>query len=266
MPRFDPHPELRPAIVTGASAGIGAATAAALAAAGHPVILAARRVERLVDLAAQLEAGGATALALPLDLADPASIDAFADRAADALGPVDILVNNAGVVEIMTGAGADPDEFAASVQVNLLGAHRLAARLAPAMVARGHGDVVFVTSDVVVRPRTKMAAYVTAKAGMEGLARAMQMELEGTGRAGGHGASGPVEHRAGHHLVRGRRQRRGGRLVRLGPHAPRRRAPPPQRGRRHRRHGHRPQGHPPHPHRGAARSPRPPRPHPRVSR
>jgi NADP-dependent 3-hydroxy acid dehydrogenase YdfG len=191
VPRFDPHPELRPAIVTGASAGIGAATATALAAAGHPVILAARRVERLVDLAAQLEATGATALALPLDLADPASIDAFADRAADALGPVDILVNNAGVVEIMTGAGADPDEFAASVQVNLLGAHRLAARLAPAMVARGHGDVVFVTSDVVVRPRTRMAAYVTAKAGMEGLARAMQMELEGTGVRVGMVRPGP---------------------------------------------------------------------------
>ncbi len=115
MPRFDPHPELRPAIVTGASAGIGAATAVALARAGHPVILAARRVERLADLAAELEADGATALALPLDLADPASIDAFADRAAAALGPVDVLVNNAGVVEIMTGAGADPDEFAASM-------------------------------------------------------------------------------------------------------------------------------------------------------
>jgi NADP-dependent 3-hydroxy acid dehydrogenase YdfG len=191
VPRFDPHPDLRPAIVTGASAGIGAATAVALAAAGHPVILAARRVERLADLAAQLQADGATALALPLDLADPASIDAFADRAAEALGPVDILVNNAGVVEIMTGAGADPDEFAASVQVNLLGAHRLAARLAPAMVARGHGDVVFVTSDVVVRPRTRMAAYVTAKAGMEGLARAMQMELEGTGVRVGMVRPGP---------------------------------------------------------------------------
>lgn len=191
MPRFDPHPELRPAVVTGASAGIGAATAVALAAAGHPVILGARRVERLADLAARLEADGATALALPLDLADTGSIDAFADRAADALGAVDILVNNAGVVEVMTGAGADPDDFAASVQVNLLGAHRLAARLAPAMVARGHGDVVFVTSDVVVRPRTRMAAYVTAKAGLEGLARAMQMELEGTGVRVGMVRPGP---------------------------------------------------------------------------
>lgn len=191
MPRFDPHPQRRPAIVTGASSGIGAATAIALAAAGHPVVVAARRVERLDDLAAKLRADGAEALALPLDLSDPESIDRLAQDAGAALGPIDVIVNNAGVVDSMTGMGSDPDAFASSVHVNLLGAQRLSARIGPAMVERGHGDVVFVTSDVVVRQRTRMAAYVTAKSGLEGLARAMQMELEGTGVRVGMVRPGP---------------------------------------------------------------------------
>ncbi len=192
MPRFDPHPPPaeRPAVVTGASAGIGQATALALAAAGHPVVLAARRVERLDDLAAKITADGGRALALSLDLADPTSIDAFC-AAADGLGPVDVLVSNAGEVVPHTGVGAEPDDFARSVQVNLLGGQRLAARLGPGMVERGHGDVVFVTSDVVVRPRTRMASYVAAKAGLEGLARALQMELEGTGVRVGMVRPGP---------------------------------------------------------------------------
>lgn len=192
MPRFDPHPPTsdRPVVVTGASSGIGQATALALAASGHPVVLAARRAERLSDLAAKIEADGGRAQALSLDLAEPSSIDAFCAQA-DALGPIDVLVNNAGEVVPHTGIGADPADFARSVQVNLLGAQRLAARLGPAMVARGRGDIVFVTSDVVVRPRTIMASYVAAKAGLEGLARAMQMELEGSGVRVGMVRPGP---------------------------------------------------------------------------
>ena len=185
------QPARRPAVVTGASSGIGAATARALAAVGHPVVLGARRVERLHDLAEELNADGGTALALPLDLAEEASIDAFAADADRALGPIDIVVSNAGQIASQTALDMDPDDFARSVQVNLLGAQRLAARLGPAMVERGHGDLVFVTSDVVVRPRTHMSSYVAAKAGLEGLARAMQMELEGTGVRVGMVRPGP---------------------------------------------------------------------------
>ncbi len=191
MPRFDPHPDRRPAVVTGASSGIGAATATALSAAGHPVIVGARRVDRLEELAAKLRADGGEAVALPIDLADPTSIDAFAATAAGALGPVDIVVSNAGEVVPMMAVGADPDVFARSVHVNLLGAQRLVSRFGPNLVAQGHGDLVFVSSDVVVRPRTHMAAYVTAKAGLEGLCRAMAMELEGTGVRVGMVRPGP---------------------------------------------------------------------------
>lgn len=191
MPRYDPHPDRRPALVTGASSGIGAATARALAALGHPVVLTARRTDRLDSLAAELVAGGGEAVAVALDLADPASIDACAATAADTLGPLDVVVANAGQIASTTALADDPDDFARNVHVNLLGTQRLVARLGPAMVERGHGDLVFVTSDVVVRPRTHMASYVAAKAGLEGLARAMQMELEGTGVRCGMVRPGP---------------------------------------------------------------------------
>ena len=181
MPRYDPHPERRPALVTGASSGIGAATAEALAALGHPVILTARRIDRLEALAEKIVAAGGEAVALPLDLADAASIDACAAAATEAHGPLDVVVANAGRISSATALADDPDEFARNLHVNLVGTQRLLARLGPELVAQGHGDIVLVTSDVAVRPRTHMASYVAAKAGLEGLARAMQMELEGTG-------------------------------------------------------------------------------------
>jgi NAD(P)-dependent dehydrogenase (short-subunit alcohol dehydrogenase family) len=181
MPRFEPHPERRAAVVTGASSGHGLATALLLAEAGHPVVLGARRLDRLEDAAAKIVAGGGAAIAVPLDLTDDASIDAFAARADAELGPIEIVVSNAGDVLPATALGVDPDDFVRQVQVNVLGAHRLVRRLGPAMVERRRGDIVFVTSDVVRVPRTYMAAYVTSKHALEGLARAMQMELEGTG-------------------------------------------------------------------------------------
>jgi NAD(P)-dependent dehydrogenase (short-subunit alcohol dehydrogenase family) len=97
------------------------------------------------------------------------------------LGPIEVLVSNAG--EVLPGAAldVDPAELARQVDVNLFGAHRVVRALGRAMVERRRGDIVFVTSDVVRVLRTRMAAYVTAKHGLEGLARAMQMELEGTG-------------------------------------------------------------------------------------
>lgn len=180
MPRFEPHPDPRPAIVTGASSGIGAATALALAAAGHPVALGARRTDRLDDLAAKIVADGGEAIAVALDLTDDASIREFVRRAEDGLGPIEVLVSNAGDVQPITTT-ADPAEFARQMQVNLLGAQALVHEVVPAMVRRRRGDVVFVTSEVAHSPRTHMAAYVASKAGLEGFAAAMAMECEGTG-------------------------------------------------------------------------------------
>jgi NADP-dependent 3-hydroxy acid dehydrogenase YdfG len=186
------HPERRAAVVTGASSGFGQAIAELLAAHGHPVVLGARRVDRLEEMAAKIRADGGEALALPLDLADPASIDAFAADAEAQLGPIEIVVSNAGEVVLGSALEFDPDAFVAQMQVNLMGAQRLVSGLGPALVARQRGDIVFVTSDVVRLPRSQMAAYVASKHALEGLARAMQMELEGTGVRVGIVRPGPA--------------------------------------------------------------------------
>lgn len=181
MPRFGPHPQRRPAVVTGASSGIGRAIAVGLAGLGHPVVLGARRVDRCRELAEKIRADGGEAQALPLDLTDGESVDAFAAAAEAEHGPIEVVISNAGEVLPQATLATAPADFARQVHVNLLGAQRLVAGLAPAMVERGRGDVVFVTSDVVRVPRPRMAAYVTSKAGLEAMARVMQMELEGSG-------------------------------------------------------------------------------------
>ncbi|MFV0315786.1 MAG: SDR family oxidoreductase [Microthrixaceae bacterium] len=195
MPRFDPHPDTRPAIVTGASSGIGAATALALAEADHPVILGARRVERCAELADKIRAGGGRAEALKLDLAAPVGTDGhvagFVEAAGEVFGPIEVLVSNAGDVQPIP-AEADPAEFARQVQVNLLGAQALVHHVVPGMYERHRGDVVFVTSEVARDPRPTMAAYVASKAGLEGFARAMAMECEGTGVRVGIVRPGPA--------------------------------------------------------------------------
>lgn len=181
MPHFDPHPDRRPAVVTGASSGIGQATAVSLAAHGHPVVLGARRTDRCEETAAAIRADGGEAVALPLDLADAASIERFAAASVDALGQVEIVVSNAGQNRAGTTLATDPATFDDVLRVNVSGTHRLVLALVPAMVERTRGDIVFVTSDVAERPRPSMAAYVTSKWGLEGLVRSLQMELEGTG-------------------------------------------------------------------------------------
>jgi len=179
--RFERHPERRPAVVTGASSGIGAATARALAAAGHPVVLGARRVVTCEATAAAIREAGGEAVAFPLDLADDQATDRFAVEATAALGPVEVLVSNAGEILPATALETDPSTFDRVLSVNLSNAHRLTTALAAPMVERGRGDLVFVTSDAVAHPRPVMAAYVASKWGLEGYARALQMELEGTG-------------------------------------------------------------------------------------
>jgi NADP-dependent 3-hydroxy acid dehydrogenase YdfG len=181
MPRFEPHPARRPAVVTGASSGIGAATAVALAAAGHPVALGARRTDKCEELAATIRGDGGEAVALPLDVTDTDSVKSFTDAATEALGPTEVLVVSVGDTTGKLVHELDSAEFGRMVEVNLTGAHRLVSAIVPGMVRRRRGDVVVISSDVVPRPRPRVGSYVAAKHGLDGMAQAMQMELEGTG-------------------------------------------------------------------------------------
>ena len=180
MGKYD-QPERRPAVVTGASSGIGAATALSLGRAGFPVALGARRTDRLEELASQIRADGGEAFAHPLDLTDDASVAAFAKAAQQALGDIEVVVSNAGAVAPGTIAEVDPERFTRELDLTVVGAHRLVRAFVPAMQERRRGDVVFVSSDTAVRARPFMAAYSSSKWGLEGLVQALQMELEGTG-------------------------------------------------------------------------------------
>jgi NADP-dependent 3-hydroxy acid dehydrogenase YdfG len=167
--------------VTGASSGIGAATARTLADAGLPVVLGARRTDVCESIAEEIRTSGGNAAAFHLDLADAGSITDFAKQAEDAFGPVEVLVSNA--ARIMPGDAFEtsPDDFESVLRVNVGGAQRLVQAFGAGMVERQRGDLVFVTSDVVAHPRPRMSAYVASKWGLEGFVTALQMELEGTG-------------------------------------------------------------------------------------
>lgn len=171
----------RTALVTGASSGIGAATAEALGALGWRVALGARRVERLEEVAARIAAAGGRPFVRALDVARPESVDAFYEALEKELGPPDVVVSNAGMSIPNLLPQARVEDLRRELEVNLLGALLVARRALPAMLARRAGDVVFVSSQNAVAPRPYQIAYTAAKAGLEAAARVLEMELEGTG-------------------------------------------------------------------------------------
>ncbi|WP_216902633.1 SDR family oxidoreductase [Nocardia alni] len=181
MPRFEPQPARRPALIAGASSGIGAATAEALAEAGHPVALGARRTDQCEALAEKIRSAGGEAVAHRLDVTDTASVDEFVTAAESALGPTEIVVTGAGDLQFSLIHEMTPDQFGAQVDVHLLGVQRLVHRVVPDMIGRRRGDFVMISSDTSHSPRPRMGAYPAAKSAVEAMARQMAMELEGTG-------------------------------------------------------------------------------------
>ena len=181
MARFEPHPSRRPVIVAGASSGIGAATAAELAARGFPVALGARRLDKCEELAAQIRADGGEAVAFSLDVTSRDSVREFVARATAELGDIEVLVAGAGDTFFGRLHQIDTEDFESQIQIHLIGANRLATAVLPAMVSRQRGDVIFIGSDVALRQRPHMGAYGAAKAGLTAMVTNLQMELEGTG-------------------------------------------------------------------------------------
>ena len=175
------HPARRPAVVAGASAGIGAEIARTLGTAGYPVALGARRADRCEGVAAEIRAAGGEAFAHELDIADDASVEAFAKAVTERLGEVEVLVANAGTMPSGAVVDLEPAGFAEVLNVNTVGVLRLLHAFVPAMIARRRGDVVVISSEVLDQPRPLVGAYTAGKWAAEGLARTLQMELEGTG-------------------------------------------------------------------------------------
>jgi NADP-dependent 3-hydroxy acid dehydrogenase YdfG len=173
--------EQRSAIVTGASSGIGAATAVEFGRRGWSVAIGARRTDRLAEVAKQVEAAGGKAFAHALDVTDVASIDAFVRAAEAALPPCDLLVNNAGGSRSARIHEATPAELENEIRINLLGPIWMTNRILPGMRERLAGDVVFVGSDSAANPRTFQGAYGAAKSGLETFAKVVELETEGMG-------------------------------------------------------------------------------------
>jgi NAD(P)-dependent dehydrogenase (short-subunit alcohol dehydrogenase family) len=174
--------EPRTAVVTGASSGLGVAIAEALGALGWTVAIGARRTDRLADTAQRVEQAGGRAFAHALDVADAGSVERFFAAVEAALGPADAIVSNAGLNTPGRLHTLDAAGIAYEVATNLVGPIYVARRgLAPLLAAGRRGDLLFVSSDAVRNPRPQQAVYTATKAGLEGLARALAMELEGTG-------------------------------------------------------------------------------------
>jgi clavulanate-9-aldehyde reducatase len=166
----------RVAAVTGATSGIGEATAVALAQAGAAVALAGRRADRLESLAQRIESEGGRALAIPTDVADEEQVSAFVKRAHDELGGLSILVNNAGVMLLGPVAGADTEEWRQMIEVNLLGLLYCTHAALGLMADSGGGDIVNVSSTAGRQATLGSAVYNLTKFGVCAFTEALRQE------------------------------------------------------------------------------------------
>lgn len=166
------------ALITGASSGFGAHFAKTLTGAGAKVALAARRVDRLEALVGELTASGATAIAVPMDVTDTASIETGVAAAVDQLGGLDILVNNAGVAR--SGAVADLSEadWDFVLDTNLKGAVMVAKAAANAMIEAGKGgSIINIASLLSTRVMAGVVGYCASKAGLMRASEVMALEF-----------------------------------------------------------------------------------------
>ena len=168
--------------MTGASRGIGAAAAEALAAAGAAVMLTARDGKLAAEVAAAIVAAGGNSASMACDVADYAAFEGLVAATTQRFGRPDILINNAGVIEpIATIAQSDPAAWAKNIQINLVGAFNAVRAVLPGMLAAGSGTIVNVSSGAALRPLEGWSAYCAGKAGMAMLTQAIKLEAGASG-------------------------------------------------------------------------------------
>ncbi|HZN15177.1 MAG TPA: SDR family NAD(P)-dependent oxidoreductase [Acidimicrobiales bacterium] len=162
---------MRSAVVTGASSGIGAATAARLVAAGFKVTVGARRIDRLAAVAVEIGAH-----ALPLDVTDPGSVESFADAVSDCA----VLVNNAGgALGLDPIAEADDEKWRWMYEANVLGTMRVTRAFLPQLIASGDGHVVNIGSVAGLETYDGGAGYTAAKHALRAVTATLRLELLG---------------------------------------------------------------------------------------
>ena len=172
-------PPSKTAVVTGASSGIGAATARLLSQRGYNVVLAARRKDRLKDLATQL---GRDVLTVPTDVTNPSDCVRLVERSIERFGSLDVLVNNAGIGLYAPIAEADPLDWRAMFEVNVLGVLHVTQAAVRRMLERRSGHVVFVSSVAGRRvPHPHGTVYASTKHAITAIAEGLRQETDGRG-------------------------------------------------------------------------------------
>jgi NAD(P)-dependent dehydrogenase (short-subunit alcohol dehydrogenase family) len=166
------------ALVTGASSGLGAGFAVALAQAGADVVLAARRVARLDAVCREVERAGRAALAVETDVTDPEACSASARAAVERFGHLDALVNNAGLGTAVPALRETPEQFRSVIDVNLLGAYWMA-QAAARVMPPGSAIVNIASVLGLVKSFWPQAAYAASKAGLMGLTRDLNQQWSG---------------------------------------------------------------------------------------
>ncbi|WP_064711604.1 SDR family oxidoreductase [Rhizobium bangladeshense] len=165
------------ALVTGASSGIGAATALRLAKAGAKIGLAARRLDRLSEIQRQIGTNGGQAVAVEMDVVDQASVTAGAEKLADTFGSIDILFNNAGLMPISDLEVLKTEEWHRMVDVNIKGLLNTTAAVLPYMIRQRSGHVVNTSSIAGRKVFPGLAVYCATKHAVTAISEGMRLEL-----------------------------------------------------------------------------------------
>jgi len=170
--------DLKLAVVTGASSGVGEATARLLVRRGYRVVMIARSADKLDALAGEL---GVLAIAAPADAADGAAIDAIARRMIGDHGAPDLIVNSAGAGQWKTLPDTTPDEVREMMDAPYMAAFMTTRAFLPAMLERGEGVILHVNSPACIAPWPASAGYAAARMALRGLHEALAQDLAGTG-------------------------------------------------------------------------------------